>query len=176
MLWADKSAKLVLSLIEKYLVGFSIFWLIFVTLIFLPQLTSGQETYEITINEVPTDVSFSSFLLFASIFPLTGLAMLAGVLGAAKFRTGQIYAITDRRCLLISSFLMHRIASIPHGKILKTQRIGKTDIGSLEFQTLRESKWFAFDPDWFFEMKTFSGIRNPKIVEELILSLQKEES
>lgn len=175
LLWADKSRKLVLNLMDKCTVGFSVFWLILITFLFLPQLTSGQETHEITINGVLTEVSFRSFLLFASIFPAFGIAMLVLVFSAAKIRTGQIYAVTDKRNLFVSSFLIRRVTSIPHGKIIKTRRFGNNDFGSLELQTQEESKWFSFNPDWFLEMKTFSGILNPKIVEELIMSLQKEE-
>jgi hypothetical protein len=174
VLWADRSAKIVLSWMEKYLFGFSIFWLIVVALLFLPQLTSGQETYEITINGVPTEVSFTSFLLFASIFPLFGLVMLASVFVAANLRTKQIYAVTDKRSILISTFLMRRVTSIPHGNLIKVRRFGKNDVGSIEFHE-KKPAWFSFEPNRIFEMSIFSGISNPKVVEELIMSLQKEE-
>jgi len=175
LLWADKNRKLVFSWMDKYLLGFSIFWLVLVTFLFLPQLTSGQETHEITINAVPTEVSFTDFLLFVSIFPAFGIFMLVGVLSASKIRTGQIYAVTDKRSLFISSFLKRSVTSFPHEKVFNIQRFGKNDLGSLKFQKQEESKWFSFQPDWFLEMNTFSGILNPKFVEELILSLQKEE-
>lgn len=175
LLWADKSRKLVLHLMDKSIVGFSIFWLILVSLMFLPQLFSGQDIYEITINGVLTEVSFAKFLLFFLLFPAFGIAMLVFVFGAAKIRTGQIYAVTDKRSLLVSSFIMHRVTSIPHGRVIKIQKFGNNDLGSLEFQKQEESKWVSFNPDWFLEMKIFSGISNPKIVEELIMSLQIKE-
>jgi len=175
LLWADKSRKLILSFMEKFMVAFLIFWLAVTTLMIMPSLFTSQETYKITYNGVPTEVSFLHFLLFASLFPAIGLFMLACLIGGAKIRTGQIYAVTNSRSILISTFLVRRVTSFPHGKLIKISRHGKDDFGSIEFQRQENSKWFSFDPGWFFEMQLFSGIKNPKRVEALILSLQSGE-
>jgi len=175
LLWADKSRKLVISFMEKIMLGFLIFWIVITSLLIFPSILVDKELYEITYNGVPTEVSFLHYHLFLSIFPTAGIAMLAFILGAAKIRTGQVYAVTNSRCILISTFLFRRVTSIPHGKLIKISRRGKDDFGSIEFQTQEYSKWFSFDPSWFFEMQLFSGIKNPKRVEELILSLQTGE-
>ncbi|WP_427450176.1 hypothetical protein [Litorimonas sp. WD9-15] len=174
LLWADKSRKMAMTILEKGIVGFLVFWLFMVALITLPTFFSGSETFKITVNDVPKTVGLKEYLLFLSIFPIFGFGMLAFVLAVVKIRTGQVYAVTNQRSILISKFIMCRVSSIFHGQINRIERSGKSDFGTIEFVT-SESRSFFFRGMNLLQMRAFSGIENPKHVEALLITLKKEE-
>ena len=173
LLWADRSWKLMLTVNEKYFFGFIIFWLACSALIILPSLMSGQETHEITINGVLTTVSFEEYLLFVSIFPLAGITMLLLGLVLAKLRTGKFYAVTDRRGIIVSTFLGRRVASIFPTQVSSIEVSKKAGLGMIQFHTSNPRLLRLFATP--FTLQSFSGIKNPKHVESLIMSLYQKE-
>ena len=173
-LWADKSKKLIFSVIEKLMFGFLIVWLALCFLIIgMPLLISDEPQFEVIINGNPELLSFTEYLMFVSIFPLFALGMFAIVYGFALLRTGHIYAITDRRAIIISKFLGKRVASYSPSRLGKIQTYQtKNNLGSVTFYTHSQGKFEVLMKP--FELQNFSGIENIKEVESLILSLQNK--
>jgi len=169
LMWADKSRKRIFTTLEKSMIAFIIAWLLLVCMMLLPSVLSGQVTYTIEVNGMPRDVGIWEYLFFCLTFLAFGFFMLAGLFGFSALRTGQHYAVTDQRVIIVSNFLGRRIASIIPNQLIKIERSGNHDIGSIEFYHVKGKKRLR---DWSnFDLSSFSGIRNPKQVEHHILSV-----
>jgi hypothetical protein len=132
LLWAGRPGALALARVEtpKALIGipflaFSLFW------IFMAGAGSG-------FSGEPGPVRY--FPLFGLIFVAVGLAMvLAPVWGAIKARW-TVYAISDRRLVILSSFPVRRVQSFATQDIQGLERTERGN-GSGDIVFRREPAW-----------------------------------
>jgi hypothetical protein len=173
LLWASKCEKLMFSAVEQSMIAFTVLWVFLATLVLSLSLVGSDGNYVVTVDGVPREVTLKEYLLFVSIFPIVGFGMIGATIVFSKVKMRQLYAVTDRRCIIISNFLIRQVTSILPGQFMQVIRSEKGEFGIIQFQSA--SKGWFFIRRSSYRSLSFSRIKNSKRVEGYILSLEKPE-
>ena len=111
------------------------------------------------------------FIIFMLPFVVAGIGMLSSPLWISKLAENMLYAITDKRCIIIICWWkIKRIRSYHYDKISSIQRLELKDgTGDINFNLSGDTTYIN-KRQGTLDRALFMGIKNSRMVEEMILN------